>query len=277
MRPTVQHQVRAWQFQDVLLEAYEYAPGKAGVSEPHVHNDYQLCLSLDFPGTYAYRGASHSVPKGSLSILHPGERHSSADPEDRGIYAHYRLIYLPRDAFERVVPPSRPKASASPFFPEPVLLDGPLFDDFAHLHRMLGSTATLLEQEHLLQSLLLNLTLRYAAERYALSVIRPEHKALRRVKAYIEDNHHLSIGLNDLARLVDRHPVYLNAMFRQAFGVPPHAYQIQIRIDRARRLLANGVPVGEAAQLVGFYDQSHFGRHFRRYTGVTPARYRACL
>ena len=73
MKSLPQHQVYAWQFQDVLLEWYDYAPGKAEVCEPHLHADYQLCLSFNFPGVYAYRGVNHAVPKGSLSILHPGD------------------------------------------------------------------------------------------------------------------------------------------------------------------------------------------------------------
>jgi AraC-like DNA-binding protein len=61
-------------------------------------------------------------------------------------------------------------------------------------------------------------------------------------------------------------------------GVPPHAYQIQLRIARARHLLALGMPPSAVAAEVGFHDQSHFIRHFKRVLHVTPGEFAAvCL
>ncbi|MDP9481416.1 MAG: hypothetical protein M3R38_38090, partial [Actinomycetota bacterium] len=64
------HQVKVWSFREVLLESYRYAPGPAGTLPAHSHEDYQFCLSLDFPGEYSYRGSSYGVPVGSLSVIH---------------------------------------------------------------------------------------------------------------------------------------------------------------------------------------------------------------
>ena len=58
-----------------------------------------------------------------------------------------------------------------------------------------------------------------------------------------------------------------------AFGLPPHAYQVRVRIARARELLAAGAAVKQVSAELGFADQSHFGRHFRKATGLTPAEY----
>jgi hypothetical protein len=69
----------------------------------HSHEDYQFCLSLDFPGKYRYRGSSYDVPVGSLSIIHPGETHSARDPEDRRKTANYRLMYVGPDLLRDAV------------------------------------------------------------------------------------------------------------------------------------------------------------------------------
>jgi AraC-like DNA-binding protein len=61
--------------------------------------------------------------------------------------------------------------------------------------------------------------------------------------------------------------------FTSEVGLPPHAYQIHLRIRRSRALLAAGMPLGGIAADLGFADQSHFGRHFRRVVGVTPGAY----
>ncbi|MCP6275069.1 helix-turn-helix domain-containing protein, partial [Klebsiella pneumoniae] len=67
----------------------------------------------------------------------------------------------------------------------------------------------------------------------------------------------------------------LTRAFKAAFGLAPHAYLVQLRLSRARRLLADGLSPAETAAALGFADQSHLGRWFRRAYGLTPAAYRA--
>jgi len=63
------------------------------------------------------------------------------------------------------------------------------------------------------------------------------------------------------------------AAFQRATGLPPHAWHLQRRIGRVKRLLRQGMPVAIAAVETGFADQSHMGRHFLAITGLTPAAY----
>jgi AraC-like DNA-binding protein len=66
---------------------------------------------------------------------------------------------------------------------------------------------------------------------------------------------------------------HLSRVFRRRVGLPPHAYQTQVRIAHAKHLIAAGVPIPQAAQQVGFFDQSHLAYHFRRLLGYTPGAY----
>ncbi|MBA3415782.1 MAG: helix-turn-helix transcriptional regulator, partial [Chloroflexia bacterium] len=72
-------------------------------------------------------------------------------------------------------------------------------------------------------------------------------------------------------------PDYLCRSFTAAVGMPPHRYQIQRRVELAKRLLVTGASISQASRATGFADQSHLGRHFRRLSGVSPGRYRAGL
>jgi Transcriptional regulator containing an amidase domain and an AraC-type DNA-binding HTH domain len=66
--------------------------------------------------------------------------------------------------------------------------------------------------------------------------------------------------------------------FKDSMGVSPHRFLIERRVARARLLLADShLSVAEVALMLGFADQSHFTEHFRRLTGITPARYRRNL
>lgn len=68
---------------------------------------------------------------------------------------------------------------------------------------------------------------------------------------------------------------WLSRAFRDEVGLPPHAYLTQLRVLRAKELLAAGVRPSEVAPQVGFYDQSQLHRHFRRIVGTTPGKYRS--
>jgi len=61
--------------------------------------------------------------------------------------------------------------------------------------------------------------------------------------------------------------------FREQIGLPPHAFQLDVRIAEARRLLSFGWAPVEVAFRCGFADQPHLTRVFKRAVGVTPGEY----
>ncbi len=98
---------------------------------------------------------------------------------------------------------------------------------------------------------------------------------LAMVIEYIEENLHHNITLTALASLVELTPRYFCAAFKQATGRPPHQFQIERRVERAKALLQRpDLSLIDVALMVGFSSQSHLNEYFRRIVGVTPARYR---
>jgi AraC-like DNA-binding protein len=69
-------------------------------------------------------------------------------------------------------------------------------------------------------------------------------------------------------------PCHFLRVFKHQTGMPPHRYHLNLRLERGRRLLRQGCEIADVAARTGFADQSHFTRHFRRFFGVTPGRYR---
>ncbi|MFW1812960.1 helix-turn-helix transcriptional regulator, partial [Acinetobacter ursingii] len=65
--------------------------------------------------------------------------------------------------------------------------------------------------------------------------------------------------------------------FKKYVGLPPHAWLVQARLQKARQLLKQGDQIAMVAQQCGFSDQSHFNRHFKKAMGVTPTQYVASL
>jgi AraC family transcriptional regulator len=79
------------------------------------------------------------------------------------------------------------------------------------------------------------------------------------------------LSLRELAQLVQLSPHYFSQLFKQSTGFAPHQYILRCRIDRGKQLLRQGgLSIAGVAKIVGFTDQSHFHRHFKRLEGITP-------
>ena len=257
----------------MLLESYRYAPGHAAETHRHSHGDYQLCYSPNFPGEYRYRGESHAVPVGSLSVIHPGEIHSAHDPRDREILAEYRMVYVKHPVFQRVAAEIAGHERGLPSFPTPVVLDKHLARSFLRMHTVLEGSASALEKDSRLLSVLSEFVVRWASERLSPKRFGNEPRAVGLAREYLEDDPAGSISLEELSRIANLSPYHLCRVFKKEVGIPPHAYQINVRLDRAKDLLLKGWTISEVVRQTGFYDQSHFTHSFKRLVGVTPGYY----
>lgn len=76
--------------------------------------------------------------------------------------------------------------------------------------------------------------------------------------------------LDELAGVAGLSRAHLARQFAQTFGVPPHQYLVQLRLDQAKRALAAGASVTEVCYAVGFASVGTFSASFRRRTGLSP-------
>ncbi|WP_412778724.1 AraC family transcriptional regulator [Bordetella ansorpii] len=100
----------------------------------------------------------------------------------------------------------------------------------------------------------------------------------RRLRDYIDAHLTQSLTLGDLADVAALSEFHLARMFRVSFGLPPHAWIAQARVDRARALLsATALPLADVATQCGYANVSHFSHRFRASVGATPNAYRLAL
>lgn len=84
------------------------------------------------------------------------------------------------------------------------------------------------------------------------------------------------LSLPKLAKAAGVGPHQLVRLFRKTFGTTPHQYVMELRLSRARELLAESdQSISDIAAATGFADQSHLTRYFTRRYGASPSRFRA--
>lgn len=101
--------------------------------------------------------------------------------------------------------------------------------------------------------------------------------AMREVKRFIEERVCEKITLDALATRAGISPWHLVRSFQNCYGMTPHAFQLCLKTNAARRLMRQGMGPCDAALAAGFADQSHLTRMFRRYVSLTPGVYQRAL
>ncbi|PHM52798.1 AraC family transcriptional regulator [Xenorhabdus sp. KK7.4] len=91
---------------------------------------------------------------------------------------------------------------------------------------------------------------------------------------YICGNFRNNISIKDVAVHSQLSEYHIIHAFRKAYGITPHAMQIVMRINEAKILLRQGMNIASVATELGFYDQSHFHRNFKKLVAATPAEYK---
>lgn len=102
---------------------------------------------------------------------------------------------------------------------------------------------------------------------------RCHRRAVRLARAFLHESLADKVTLDDLAAHAGLDKFHLVRAFRDEVGLPPYEYLIHARVAKARVLLSHGALVADAAQAVGFYDESQLHRHFRRIVGITPGHF----
>ena len=100
-------------------------------------------------------------------------------------------------------------------------------------------------------------------------------RRLENVKEYIEDNLDSELSLAELADVAGMSKYYFSRLFKKSEGLPPYEYVLRRRAEAGKQLLSKtDLSIAQIALKTGFSSQSHFGKHFRRHIGDTPATYR---
>jgi AraC family transcriptional regulator len=229
----------------------------------HCHANAYLTLVLS--GTYSEKYADREFVwgQGALHLLPAGERHEN---QFSSVVRCLR-VKIEELAVERLGDESKR------VFSEPRELAGPLSAWLANRvlreFRAQDDVAPLAMEGVLLE--ILAESARSCDEGSGVSA----PAWLRRVREALDESYLQAPGLADLAAVGGVHPVHLSREFRKRYHITIGEYIRKRRIEHASGLLSNSVmPMAEIASKCGFSDQSHFCALFKKYSGMTPAKFR---
>ena len=241
--------------------------------DPHWHDSFLVGVTEQGVQQFNCRRVRHLSTPGKVFMLEPGEIHDGHAPTEEGFT--YSMLYLDPHWLERELHAlfEHAPANSQPGFADTLSQDPRLataiFQAFHALHegdlRIVRQSAI----DTLLGALTGHLDWR---KRQAFDPRLPWVAQVAR--DYLHAHVYEDIGLDDLATACGVDRFRLTRAFKAAFGLAPHAYLIQLRLAKARQLLARGESPAQVASALGFADQSHMGRGFRRAYQLTPADYR---
>lgn len=157
-----------------------------------------------------------------------------------------------------------------------VLYDVVLHQMFTALNQALfDPTINIIKKEQLLIETLSQLLLPHLPPAQHVS-IRDEQQQLQQLIDWLAPQADF-ISLQDMATRLGISRFSLIRLFNHQFGLAPHAYQINLKINQARQLLRSGHGLADIAFRLGFCDQSHFHRCFKAHTGITPKQYQQSI
>lgn len=236
----------------------------------HSHPGYSIGVIEAGVGGNYYQGTTYLAPPKSVVFMNPEEAHTGYSAEELPLT--YRMLYPSTDFIQEIA--SEVQINGFPYFRDAVVQNEVLASNVLSLHAVLEQSPDRLEQQSLLVEVLSAILLHYADAKLRSIRSHKEHQAVQLIKEYLHENFRANISLEQLVEITNLNRSYLIRVFRQAVGMPPYSYLTQVRVEKAKQCLRQGMTVADTAIAVGMSDQSHLTRHFKRILGITPGYYR---
>jgi AraC-like DNA-binding protein len=235
---------------------------------PHLHTTFVMGV-VESGSALVRRGDTEAVAQaGDVLLLAPYDVHAEYPIEPRGWT--FRCLYPTAQAVAALAP-DLSGASGARVFRAPIVRDA---SSGSRIARMVD-VATRARGDASVTERFVSDALRAILETHLVE-ITPPPPAMEQVRRFI----HAAAGpfrVSELSALTGLSPFHVMHKFREVYGLSPYAYFAELRVARAKELLVAGADLAATGSAVGFADQSHFTRHFKRTTGLTPGRYARML
>ncbi len=255
-----------------FIEARAVEDGRKVCYAPHCHETFSIGAITAGCSTYFNGDARERLERGALVIINPQTVHA-CNPIDGQPWS-YLMFYVDADWVGALQGELGASADGA-FMPySPILSRDPaLFAGLTQLYATLLDPQIETLHKQSLAVEFFSLLQQTLAPGPSLSNAEPLRQ-LQCAADYIADHCTRALRLEDICQAAGLSPSYLIRAFKQHYGMTPHAYLLNRRIQRSQHWLRQDRDLAEVALAAGFADQAHFQRTFKRQLAATPGQYR---
>jgi AraC-like DNA-binding protein len=269
--------VKFWRVHGLRNLEMQRAELKGHSFSKRLHEGFEISVIERGNERLTYQGSSYTAPAGSVVVINPGEVHAASGAHQNGW--SYRSFYPTAADVRDAASSAAGRLLPIPSFSTPVIEDRHVSRILRRLHALLELPNSALAQESYSIWVASELVTRHADYRPATWSVGKEPAAIKLAQdiklaqEFIRANSSDNVTLAQLTSVTGLSSFHLVRVFTAHVGLPPHAYLNHVRVNRARKLMADGRSIARVANETGFVDQSHRARHFKRLLGITPGQY----
>lgn len=263
-----QEQRHVYYDHDLGIEAYQLR-GIVQKFPNHFHDFYVIGFIEGGKRHLWCKGREYQLQSGDLILFNPRDNHYCA-PVD-GEPLDYRAVNISQEIMLDAVREITGKDSALRFT-QNVVYQSEAAAFVGDVYDAILSDAPRLQKEEAFFYLLEQILQEYSGPIEAPRNSAPDDQ-IKKLCAYMEQHFAENITLEDMLSMTSFGKSYLLRVFTKQVGVPPYRYLQTIRIDKAKKLLEQGIEPIEVAAMAGFSHQSHFTNFFKSFIGLTPKQY----
>ncbi|WP_062056486.1 AraC family transcriptional regulator [Aquimarina longa] len=238
--------------------------------KPHFHESYTIIFMDYGVGDYSNDSSNLILSTGSILIFNPYEVHTGK-PVNNSPW-NFLTMYIPIGIMKKAMD-SFCLPIELPIFKENIINNKVLFKKGKAVFPNLIYNQHNPKSEGLLMDFLKELIKRYAYTKIHNEPISKKFIVAKQIKEYLHTHYLEEVSTNDLSNLTGISEYGLIKSFKQYYQLPPHQYLVNLRIEKAKKLLSKKLSATEVAYQSGFFDQSHFTRHFKKIIGITPKQF----
>lgn len=241
----------------------------------HAHDELALGVTLHGIQEFSCNGQLFRSASGDIICFNPGEVHNG-NPGDCDPLK-YVMLYLEPEDLRDFMGSVATHHISDVWVPETHFHDAFLRFLILEASQLAPSAERFpLEYEHAVFKIAERLAWRQGLVRPELWQRRKD-SLFAKVMDYVHEMIGEEISVEDLSSLVHMSKFHFIRLFRTQFGLTPHQFILNQRVNRAREALTKGGRPSDVAQDFGFFDGSHLNRHFKRIYGITPKQYQIQL
>ena len=254
-----------------FIEARDVSDGRWISHALHAHESFSIGAVTAGQSTYLNGDLRCDIHAGTVVLMNPGAVHACNPLDDQPWAYHMLYVDAPWLAALQGRMGIGDGRQLVPLVPL-LSTDRALFDGVVDLYACLvDERCATAEKERMALAFFSQMLGTLAALDQGIAA---GSEPLRRVAAFIRAQCTEALTLEQMSEVAGLSPSYLIRAFKQRYGMTPHAWLNDARLQHARRQLRDGVAIADAAQAAGFADQAHLQRLFKRSLAATPGHYR---